>query len=112
MPINHFHITTYTVEKLFEETGRERHPAVDLVRCAAKAAWATERAEAEAQASVATERQQDAVRRLETVLAELESVKQESRTALDKAQQETAEAREHAAGLAGQQRQLRPRTGS
>ncbi len=39
---------------------------------------------------------------LETVLAEQESVKQESRTALDKAQQEAVAAREHAAGLVGQ----------
>jgi len=59
-------------------------------------------ARAEAQASVAAERQQDTAAKLETALAELESVKQESRTALDKAQQEAAEAREHAAGLAGQ----------
>jgi len=59
-------------------------------------------ARAEAQASVAAERQQDAARRLKTVLAELESMKQESRTALDKAQQEAVAAREHAAGLTGQ----------
>jgi colicin import membrane protein len=46
---------------------------------------------AEAQASVAAERQQDAAARLESVLAELEKVKQEA-----------VKAREHAAGLAGQ----------